>query len=110
MRLRCERVVNDVLPAVRSVIAKELQNNGYSQTEIAELLDVTQPAVSQYLSAARGKQVQEIIDHEAYDEVEELIEAIMNREDDETLSRMLHDTCIALLDEDCDASCSPNGL
>lgn len=94
MRLLCETVVNDILPAVRSLIAKELQERGYTQTEIADVLDITQPAVSQYLSAARGKKVQRIEqDPESYENVEELVNLLLQDETDENLSRAFCDTC-----------------
>ncbi len=107
MRLPCERVVNDVLPAVRSLVAKELRSKGYSQTEIAELLNLTQPAVSQYLSASRGKQIQQIEEHPAiYEQIDDLVDAIMDREGEEQLAQMLHDICVEVLDEQCTDTCT----
>jgi predicted transcriptional regulator len=50
----CEIVVWYVIPTVRSLLAKELFSLGMKQREISELLDITQPAVSQYLSDKRG--------------------------------------------------------
>ncbi|KZX15937.1 hypothetical protein MBCUT_11600 [Methanobrevibacter cuticularis] len=55
MKQPCEIVVWYVIPAVRSLLAKELFTLGMKQREISELLDITQPAVSQYLSDKRGK-------------------------------------------------------
>lgn len=56
MQTQCEIMVRHFLPTLRSLIAKELINNhGYSQIEVAKTLNVTQAAVSQYLSAKRGK-------------------------------------------------------
>ncbi len=56
-----EPIVNEILPALRSIVAQELQAKGYSQNEIATLLEVTQPAVSQYLNEERGTQAIETI-------------------------------------------------
>ena len=50
----CEIVVWYVIPTIRSELAKELLNLGMKQKEISELLDITQPAVSQYISDKRG--------------------------------------------------------
>ncbi|MDY6769856.1 MAG: helix-turn-helix domain-containing protein [Candidatus Nanohaloarchaea archaeon] len=117
MRLLCETVVNDILPAVRALIAKELEERGYSQTEIAELLDITQPAVSQYLTAARGREVQRIEQHDAaYTQVQDLIDRIVADAPDEELSRAFCDTCLSIREsglfdaafdgsEDMDAAC-----
>ena len=56
MKTVCEIVVQDILPTLRAAIAKELIA-GYSlnQGEVAKLLDVSQPAISQYLRQLRGK-------------------------------------------------------
>ncbi len=47
-------VVWYVIPTIRSELAKELLKLGMKQKEISELLDITQPAVSQYISDKRG--------------------------------------------------------
>ncbi|MGB9937701.1 MAG: transcriptional regulator [Methanobacterium sp.] len=54
MRPPCEMVVWYVIPSIRSELAKELLNLGMKQKQISELLDITQPAVSQYISDKRG--------------------------------------------------------
>lgn len=54
MRPPCEIVVWYIIPTIRSELAKELLNLGMKQKEISELLDITQPAVSQYISDKRG--------------------------------------------------------
>jgi len=53
--LPCEVAVKSVIPAIRSAIARELtESYGLKQTEVAELLGVTQTAVSKYTSHCRG--------------------------------------------------------
>lgn len=55
MKPPCEIVVKRILPAIRSILVKDLtEKYELGQTEIAEKLGVTQPAVSQYLGSARG--------------------------------------------------------
>jgi predicted transcriptional regulator len=103
MRLPCERVVNEVLPAVRSLIAKDLQEKGYSQTEIADLLHITQPAVSQYLNKSRGKHIRQIeSDDAAVEQLNELVAAVTDRRPEDELSQMLHDLCVTVIDTDCE--------
>ena len=76
MRPPCEIVVWYVIPTIRSELAKELLNLGMKQKQISEVLDITQPAVSQYISDKRGHgikfdtEVQDIIKDFARDLVE----------------------------------------
>lgn len=57
MKPPCEIVVWYVIPSIRSKLAKELLNLGMKQKDISELLDITQPAVSQYISDKRGHEI-----------------------------------------------------
>lgn len=55
MKPPCEIVVKKILPAIRSILVKDLsKRHKLSQTQIANYLGITQPAVSQYLGSARG--------------------------------------------------------
>jgi predicted fused transcriptional regulator/phosphomethylpyrimidine kinase/predicted transcriptional regulator len=45
-----EFVTENVLPIIRSLVAKRLLENGYSQLRIARILGITQPAVNRYVS------------------------------------------------------------
>ena len=59
MVLPCEVAVKSVVPAIRSAIARELTNSyGLKQREVAQLLGVTQTAVSKYASHTRGTVLQ----------------------------------------------------
>jgi len=56
MKLPCEIAVWYCVPMIKSELAKELvKNRGMKQGQVAELLGVTQAAVSQYVSKRRGK-------------------------------------------------------
>ena len=55
MRPPCETFARDVLPAVRSLVAKDLiEGHGLIQTAAARKLGITQAAISYYLDAKRG--------------------------------------------------------
>ena len=58
MKPPCEIVVWYIIPGIRSVLAKELFKLDMKQKDISELLDITQPAVSQYLSDKRGNEIE----------------------------------------------------
>jgi len=57
MELPQEIEVWYVIPSLRRELAKSLLDLGLSQKEIAKKLSLTEPAVSQYLSGKRGKDV-----------------------------------------------------
>lgn len=57
MKLPCQLIVWNVLPAIRAAIAEELNNMGVSQLEAARLLDMTPSAISQYLTGKRGYRI-----------------------------------------------------
>lgn len=55
MRPPCEEIVQQLLPAFRSLVAKELiEKHKLSQVEAAKRLGTTQAAISQYLGSKRG--------------------------------------------------------
>ncbi len=57
MKVPCQIIVWDVLPAIRAAIAGELVRGGVSQLEAARMLDMAPSAVSQYLSKKRGYRI-----------------------------------------------------
>jgi hypothetical protein len=55
MKPPCETVVKYVLPAIRTLIVKEIMDTyGLTQVQVAEKLGITQPSVSQYIRSLRG--------------------------------------------------------
>jgi len=57
MEAPCQKIVWDVLPAIRAAIAVELVGLGVSQVEAARMLQIAPSAVSQYLSGKRGYRI-----------------------------------------------------
>jgi hypothetical protein len=55
--LPCEVAVRSVIPAIRALVAKELEDQGFSQDQIAEILGVSQSAVSKYSRNVRGRAI-----------------------------------------------------
>ncbi len=56
-----EVIVKTILPAIRSILVRELaEKYGYKQMEIARHLYITQASVSYYLTHSRGKYIQEV--------------------------------------------------
>lgn len=58
MKPFCEVVVTKVLPAIRSIITRQLMEYyKFNQQQTADLLGLTQPAISQYIQQSRGTKV-----------------------------------------------------
>ncbi|MFW9798962.1 MAG: transcriptional regulator [Candidatus Thorarchaeota archaeon] len=74
MRQPCESIVSAILPALRSLIAKELTEQlAFSQVEAARKMGTTQAAISQYLSRKRGNQLTDTLE-----EIPEVKSAVHN--------------------------------
>jgi predicted transcriptional regulator len=58
MEAPCQKIVWEVLPAIRAAIAVELVRCGVSQAEASRLLEIAPSAVSQYLSGKRGYRIE----------------------------------------------------
>ncbi len=95
--MRCEEFVNKYMPSVKANIAYILYNEyGLKQIEISKILDITQPAVSQYIRGSRGKSI------DVSDEIEKAIEQVskdiydLNEKDEltkEKVDDMMCDIC-----------------
>ena len=57
MSVSCEKMVKYVVPWIRRELAISLvRYHGMPQVRIAEILEVTEAAISQYLSSKRGSE------------------------------------------------------
>ncbi len=85
MKFPCEIIVWEVLPCIRAALAKELINQGWSQSEIGRTMGITQAAVSQYTSRKRGSglkfppEAKEEIKHLADDLVQGTVDDLVMR-------------------------------
>jgi hypothetical protein len=66
----CQKIVWDLVPAIRASLAIELVKKGQSQAMSAKLLGIAPSAVSQYISGKRGYRI------EFQGETKELIEKL----------------------------------
>lgn len=62
--MRCEIFANVYLPAIRSMLARELLSKGFSKKDIAERLYLSKPAISLYLRRKRGISFRELEENE----------------------------------------------
>lgn len=100
MRPPCETIVSAVLPAIRSLIARNLiENHSMKQTEVAEVLGTTQSAVSQYLKQKRGDQLTNVLGSlpEVQEAIENLVAEITSRNTQEKESvKTICSICMSL--------------
>ncbi|MBX8631612.1 MAG: hypothetical protein KIY12_04505 [Thermoplasmata archaeon] len=92
MHLPSELEAMAVIPALRSMLARELLSKGaMNQTQVAALLGITQAAVSNYMTGARGKDAQYLNDPEIRVRVSILASLLDARPDSRTVARGLTD-------------------
>lgn len=79
MKFFCEFMVKEMFPCIRAMITKELiSNHGINQSQAAELLGITQPAVSQYMRQLRGRK--ELLENDAIKRhVKEIAEGLYSK-------------------------------
>ena len=63
MKVACEYVIREFLPGIKAIMAKKMMEDyGLSQIKTASLLEVTQPAISQYKRHLRGKKFASVME------------------------------------------------
>ena len=97
MKLPCQMIVWDVLPAIRATIAEELVNCGLSQQDIAKELDMAPSAVSQYLSKKRGYRI--VFEDNVKESIHLLALDMKNKRVDDLSSRICQ-ICMQMRGED----------
>ena len=80
MRTTCEVMVHEILPGLRAMIARELSEHyDMSQSDIAASLGVSQPAISQYIRALRGRRLRVLNNTEIQSEIKATAKNIHGR-------------------------------
>jgi predicted transcriptional regulator len=88
MKVPCQEIVWDVLPAIRAAVVRELVDQGVSQLEAARLLGLAPSAISQYLSGKRGYRI------EFEDEVKESIHQLAGDLKEGKVANLVDRICI----------------
>ena len=103
MESPCQRIVWDVLPAIRAAIAVELVKCGVSRVEAARMLEIAPSAVSQYLSGKRGYRIE--FENDVKRSIEQLAEDLKEGKNVNLVKRIC-DVCRQLRegDEQCGGS------
>jgi hypothetical protein len=97
MEAPCQKIVWDVLPAIRSAIAVELVQCGVPQIEAARMLELAPSAVSQYISGKRGYRIE--FENDVKHSIEQLAKDLRDGRDVNLVQRIC-DICRQLRDSD----------
>ncbi|MGM0448016.1 MAG: thiamine-phosphate synthase family protein [Methanobacteriota archaeon] len=76
MRFIEEVVVDEFLPTVRSMLAEDLRDRGFTQSEVADALGISQSAVSKYAAGDVARQEGVVADERVRDLVERVGEGL----------------------------------
>lgn len=92
MLLPSEVEAKTIIPALRSLIAKKLVNTYHlPQQKVADLLGITQAAVSNYIREVRGVSTSLMGSEEVQKLVDEIVKAILQGVDQVTLMKKFND-------------------
>jgi predicted transcriptional regulator len=86
MEAPCQKIVWDVLPAIRAAIAVEIVRCGVSQVEAARMLEIAPSAVSQYLSGKRGYRI--VFDDDVKESVARLAQDLIDKNQINVIERI----------------------
>jgi len=92
----CQKIVWDVLPAIRAAIAVELVRRGVSQADAAKMLEIAPSAVSQYISGKRGYRIE--FGEDAKSSIEQLAQDLKQNKVDDLVGRIC-DICRQLRED-----------
>jgi len=86
METPCQKIVWDLVPAIRASLATELVKKGQSQAASAKLLGIAPSAVSQYISGKRGYRIE--FQGETKEMIEKLAQDLIENKADDFVVRM----------------------
>lgn len=106
METPCQKIVWDLVPAIRASLAIELVNKGQSQAASAKLLGIAPSAVSQYISGKRGYRIE--FQGETKELIEKLAQDLIENEVEDFIPRIC-EICISArgIENSCNTTCSP---
>ncbi len=107
METPCQKIVWDLVPAIRASLAIELVNKGQSQAASAKLLGIAPPsAVSQYISGKRGYRIE--FQGETKELIEKLAQDLIDNTADDFVVRVCKICASARgIESNCNSTCGP---
>jgi predicted transcriptional regulator len=106
METPCQKIVWDLVPAIRASLATELVKKGQSQAASAKLLGIAPSAVSQYISGKRGYRIE--FQGETKEMIEKLAQDLIENKVDDFVVRMCQICGSARgIEKNCNSGCGP---
>jgi len=105
METPCQKIVWDLVPAIRASLAIELVKRGQSQAASAKLLGIAPSAVSQYISGKRGYRIE--FQGETKELIEKLAQDLIENRVDDFVARIC-EICVSArgIENKCNNGCS----
>lgn len=66
--LFCSKVISEIVPSARAIVANKLLEKRMTQNEISRRLGITQPAISQYKRGLRGFITEKMVENKKFAE------------------------------------------
>ena len=108
METPCQKIVWDLVPAIRASLAIELVKNGQSQASSAKLLGIAPSAVSQYISGKRGYRIE--FKGETKELIEKLAQDLIENKVDDFVVRICQICGSARgIEKNFNSNCGPGG-
>ncbi len=106
METPCQKIVWDLVPAIRASLAIELVKKGQSQAASAKLLGIAPSAVSQYISGKRGYRIE--FQGETKELIEKLAQDLIENKVDDFVVRICQ-ICVSArgIENNCKSTCGP---
>jgi predicted transcriptional regulator len=106
METPCQKIVWDLVPAIRASLAIELVKKGQSQAMSAKLLGIAPSAVSQYISGKRGYRIE--FQGETKELIEKLAQDLIDNKVSDFVVRIC-DICVSArgIEKKCTSGCGP---
>lgn len=106
METPCQKIVWDLVPAIRASLAIELVKRGQSQATAAKLLGIAPSAVSQYISGKRGYRIE--FQGETKELIEKLAQDLIDNKVSDFVVRIC-EICVSArgIEKKCNTGCGP---
>ena len=106
METPCQKIVWDLVPAIRASLAIELVKKGQSQAASAKLLGIAPSAVSQYIAGKRGYRIE--FQGETKELIEKLAQDLIDNKVADFVVRIC-EICVSArgIENKCNSGCGP---